>query len=114
MALHPAPRLIPGVPHHYGPDPAAGWDECFAGAMTIRHWSAGPVPPLYVPGPVLRTGGNEVWVLELERAAGGTRGAPAGEGADGQATGPARPVCPVLYRFAAADLIAEAKVDTSV
>ncbi|MEV6103338.1 beta-galactosidase family protein [Streptomyces sp. NPDC051940] len=30
-----------------------------------RYWSAGPQTRLYVPGPVLREGGNEVWVLEL-------------------------------------------------
>lgn len=31
-----------------------------------RYWSAGPQRTLYVPGPVLREGANEVWVLELE------------------------------------------------
>ncbi|MCP3817267.1 beta-galactosidase [Streptomyces sp. A3M-1-3] len=33
-----------------------------------RYWAAGPQESLYVPGPVLREGGNEVWVLELEGA----------------------------------------------
>ncbi|NEB74609.1 beta-galactosidase, partial [Streptomyces sp. SID14478] len=33
-----------------------------------RYWSVGPQDSLYVPGPVLREGGNEVWVLETERA----------------------------------------------
>ena len=33
-----------------------------------RYWSVGPQRSLYVPGPVLREGGNEVWVLELEGA----------------------------------------------
>ncbi|MFB7081565.1 beta-galactosidase family protein [Streptomyces sp. NPDC056308] len=33
-----------------------------------RYWSAGPQRTLYVPGPVLREGANEVWVLELEGA----------------------------------------------
>lgn len=33
-----------------------------------RYWSRGPQESLYVPGPVLREGGNEVWVLELEGA----------------------------------------------
>jgi len=28
----------------------------------------GPQRSLYVPGPVLREGGNDVWVLELEEA----------------------------------------------
>ncbi|WP_461018782.1 glycoside hydrolase family 35 protein [Streptomyces daliensis] len=33
-----------------------------------RYWATGPQRTLYVPGPVLREGANEVWVLELERA----------------------------------------------
>ncbi|KOG35761.1 glycoside hydrolase family 35 protein [Streptomyces resistomycificus] len=32
-----------------------------------RYWSAGPQRSLYVPGPVLRDGTNEVWVLEFEQ-----------------------------------------------
>ncbi|MGW4721194.1 glycoside hydrolase family 35 protein [Streptomyces sp. NPDC004291] len=35
-----------------------------------RYWSAGPQEALFVPGPVLREGPNEVWVLELEGEAG--------------------------------------------
>ncbi|MBK3524731.1 MULTISPECIES: glycoside hydrolase family 35 protein [Streptomyces] len=31
-----------------------------------RYWSAGPQRSLYVPGPVLREGENEVWVLDLD------------------------------------------------
>ncbi|MEU6667371.1 beta-galactosidase family protein [Streptomyces sp. NPDC046727] len=31
-----------------------------------RYWSAGPQRSLYVPGPVLREGENEVWLLELQ------------------------------------------------
>ncbi|WP_372457018.1 hypothetical protein, partial [Streptomyces purpurogeneiscleroticus] len=31
-----------------------------------RYWSAGPQRALYVPGPCLREGPNEVLVLELE------------------------------------------------
>ncbi|MFC8511915.1 beta-galactosidase family protein [Streptomyces sp. NPDC057257] len=31
-----------------------------------RYWSVGPQRSLYVPGPVLREGENEVWLLELE------------------------------------------------
>ncbi|MFB7448755.1 beta-galactosidase family protein [Streptomyces sp. NPDC056194] len=34
-----------------------------------RYWSAGPQEALFVPGPVLREGANEVWVLELEGGA---------------------------------------------
>ncbi|MFJ2178127.1 beta-galactosidase family protein [Streptomyces sp. NPDC087851] len=33
-----------------------------------RYWSAGPQESLYVPGPVLREGANELWVLELDAA----------------------------------------------
>ncbi|MEU2714102.1 beta-galactosidase family protein [Streptomyces sp. NPDC007205] len=32
-----------------------------------RYWSVGPQRSLYVPGPVLREGENEVWVLELQQ-----------------------------------------------
>ncbi|MDQ8701592.1 beta-galactosidase [Streptomyces sp. LHD-70] len=45
-----------------------------------RYWSVGPQKSLYVPGPVLREGANEVWVLELEGAGAGASvrvGAPA-------------------------------------
>ncbi|GGV96331.1 beta-galactosidase [Streptomyces narbonensis] len=38
-----------------------------------RYWSAGPQESLFVPGPVLREGANEVWVLELAGGAGGVR-----------------------------------------
>ncbi|MGW1911167.1 glycoside hydrolase family 35 protein [Streptomyces sp. NPDC002076] len=31
-----------------------------------RYWSVGPQRSLYMPGPVLREGENEVWVLELQ------------------------------------------------
>ena len=44
-----------------------------------RYWSAGPQRSLYVPGPVLREGANEVWVLELAETArpgSGEAGAP--------------------------------------
>ncbi|WP_031483494.1 glycoside hydrolase family 35 protein [Streptomyces bicolor] len=44
-----------------------------------RYWSAGPQRSLYVPGPVLREGVNEIWVLELEETArpgSGEAGAP--------------------------------------
>ncbi|MFC9634213.1 hypothetical protein ACFTY8_34395 [Streptomyces mirabilis] len=32
-----------------------------------RYWSVGPQRSLYVPGPVLREGANEVWLLELQK-----------------------------------------------
>ncbi|MEV7810701.1 beta-galactosidase family protein [Streptomyces flaveolus] len=34
-----------------------------------RYWAVGPQRSLYVPGPVLREGENEVWLLELEGGA---------------------------------------------
>ncbi|WP_369035130.1 glycoside hydrolase family 35 protein [Streptomyces adonidis] len=48
-----------------------GWTRGFAwvnGFGLGRYWSVGPQRSLYVPGPVLREGANEVWVLELEGA----------------------------------------------
>lgn len=49
-----------------------GWTRGFVwinGFNLGRYWSAGPQRSLYVPGPVLREGINEVWVLEFEQAA---------------------------------------------
>ncbi|WP_369217224.1 glycoside hydrolase family 35 protein [Streptomyces flavofungini] len=54
-----------------------GWTRGFVwvnGFNLGRYWSAGPQTSLYVPGPVLREGVNEVWVLEFE----GTSGAAVG------------------------------------
>ena len=51
-----------------------GWTRGFAwvnGFNLGRYWSAGPQRSLYVPGPVLREGDNEVWLLEFEEAAAG-------------------------------------------
>ncbi|MGA5042647.1 glycoside hydrolase family 35 protein [Streptomyces arboris] len=48
-----------------------GWTRGFVwvnGFCLGRYWSAGPQETLYVPGPVLGEGVNEVWVLELEAA----------------------------------------------
>ncbi|WP_028813971.1 glycoside hydrolase family 35 protein [Streptomyces flavidovirens] len=48
-----------------------GWERGFVwvnGFCLGRYWAAGPQEALYVPGPVLREGANEVWVLELESA----------------------------------------------
>ncbi|ARX82788.1 beta-galactosidase [Streptomyces alboflavus] len=56
-----------------GPGDAAlelpGWGRGFAwinGFCLGRYWDVGPQHALYVPGPVLREGANEVWVLEVE------------------------------------------------
>ncbi|MFJ9828355.1 beta-galactosidase family protein [Streptomyces sp. NPDC101160] len=51
-----------------------GWSRGFVwvnGFCLGRYWNAGPQEALFVPGPVLREGVNEVWVLELEGGAGG-------------------------------------------
>ncbi|MFG3370285.1 beta-galactosidase [Streptomyces sp. NPDC048156] len=48
-----------------------GWTRGFVwvnGFNLGRYWSVGPQHSLYVPGPVLREGRNEVWVLETEAA----------------------------------------------
>lgn len=48
-----------------------GWTRGFVwvnGFCTGRYWAVGPQESLFVPGPVLRAGHNEVWVLELEEA----------------------------------------------
>lgn len=45
-----------------------GWGRGWAwvnGFCLGRYWAAGPQESLYVPGPVLRTGANEVLLLEL-------------------------------------------------
>lgn len=45
-----------------------GWGRGWAwvnGFCLGRYWAAGPQESLYVPGPVLRTGVNEVLLLEL-------------------------------------------------
>ncbi|MES5822924.1 beta-galactosidase family protein [Streptomyces sp. RG80] len=49
-----------------------GWTRGFVwinGFNLGRYWSMGPQHTLYVPGPVLREGGNDVWVLELSGTA---------------------------------------------
>ncbi|MFF2010511.1 beta-galactosidase family protein [Streptomyces sp. NPDC058195] len=48
-----------------------GWTRGFVwvnGFCLGRYWSVGAQRTLYVPGPVLREGANEVWVLEVEEA----------------------------------------------
>lgn len=60
---------VPGVDHAGLELP--GWTRGFVwvnGFCLGRYWSVGPQRTLYVPGPVLREGVNEVWVLELEDA----------------------------------------------
>ncbi|MEU4797296.1 beta-galactosidase family protein [Streptomyces sp. NPDC023327] len=71
------PGLYRGTVEVTGPGDASlelpGWTRGFAwinGFNLGRYWSIGPQRSLYVPGPVLREGANEVWVLELEGADG--------------------------------------------
>ncbi|MET9799891.1 beta-galactosidase family protein [Streptomyces sp. NPDC006368] len=48
-----------------------GWTRGFVwlnGFCLGRYWNVGPQGSLFVPGPVVREGVNEVWVLELEGA----------------------------------------------
>ncbi|MGV9932206.1 glycoside hydrolase family 35 protein [Streptomyces olivaceoviridis] len=84
----------------FGPVPGDGAPGLYRGAVTVRgagdarlelpggtrgfvwingfnlgrYWAVGPQRSLYVPGPVLREGANEVWLLELD---GGTPDGPA-------------------------------------
>jgi len=71
-----SPGLYRGTLDVSGPGDALlelpGWVRGFVwinGFNLGRYWSVGPQRSLYVPGPVLREGVNDVWVLELERAA---------------------------------------------
>ncbi len=70
-----SPGLYRGVADVPSPGDARlelpGWARGFVwvnGFCLGRYWSAGPQRSLFVPGPVLREGANEVWVLELEEA----------------------------------------------
>ncbi|WP_189548610.1 beta-galactosidase [Streptomyces lavendofoliae] len=69
------PGLYRGVVEVAGAGDAAlelpGWTRGFVwvnGFCLGRFWGVGPQGSLFVPGPVLREGANEVWVLELEGA----------------------------------------------
>ncbi|MFF8292171.1 beta-galactosidase family protein [Streptomyces sp. NPDC016309] len=70
-----APGLYRGVVEVAGAGDAAlelpGWTRGFVwlnGFCLGRYWAVGPQESLFVPGPVVREGANEVWVLELEGA----------------------------------------------
>ncbi|WP_409237637.1 glycoside hydrolase family 35 protein [Streptomyces sp. PA5.6] len=74
------PGLYRGTVEVHSPGDASlglpGWTRGFVwvnGFNLGRYWSAGPQTTLYVPGPVLRAGANEVWVLELEESGGTVR-----------------------------------------
>lgn len=58
------------VDHHLALD---GWGRCLVwvnSTLLGRYWAAGPTGTLYVPGPMLRRGRNELVVLELTGARG--------------------------------------------
>ncbi|MER6912867.1 beta-galactosidase family protein [Streptomyces sp. NPDC000594] len=58
-----------------------GWGRGFVwvnGFCLGRYWWVGAQDALFVPGPVLREGENEVWVLELEESGDGISLTPAG------------------------------------
>ncbi|MFD8818238.1 beta-galactosidase, partial [Streptomyces sp. NPDC059627] len=76
-----APGLYRGTVTVHGAGDARlelpGWTRGFAwinGFNLGRYWSTGPQEALYVPGPVLKEGENEVWVLELQGTDAGTVG----------------------------------------
>lgn len=69
-SFEPAESGLVGLPDHMGLE-LPGWTRGFVwvnGFCLGRYWSTGPQRTLYVPGPVLREGVNEVWVLEVEGA----------------------------------------------
>ncbi|MER5884401.1 beta-galactosidase family protein [Streptomyces sp. NPDC001941] len=70
-----APGLYRATTEVTGPGDARlalpGWTRGFAwinGFCLGRYWNRGPQHTLYVPGPVLTPGTNEIWILELEAA----------------------------------------------
>ncbi|MEU3505651.1 AraC family ligand binding domain-containing protein, partial [Streptomyces hundungensis] len=70
-----APALIwltPGVPHHYGPDPATGWDESFvdfAGPAAATYTELGYIEPDRPVVPLSDTVGARAAVGRIARAA---------------------------------------------
>ncbi|MEV4330570.1 AraC family transcriptional regulator [Streptomyces sp. NPDC049597] len=70
-----APALIwltPGVPHHYGPDPVAGWDESFVdftGPATATYTELGYIEPDRPVVPLADVAGARAAVGRITRAA---------------------------------------------
>ncbi|MFJ8665904.1 beta-galactosidase family protein [Streptomyces sp. NPDC093600] len=80
VAADAGPGLYRAVVEVAGAGDAAlslpGWTRGFVwvnGFCLGRYWGVGPQETLFAPGPVLREGGNEVWVLELEGGGAGAR-----------------------------------------
>ncbi|MFE7076220.1 beta-galactosidase family protein [Streptomyces sp. NPDC057620] len=72
----PSPGLYRGTVTVSAPGDARlelpGWTRGFAwlnGFNLGRYWSTGPQPTLHIPGPTLKQGRNEIWLLELENSA---------------------------------------------
>ncbi|MEW2566440.1 beta-galactosidase family protein [Streptomyces sp. NPDC047070] len=72
----PSPGLYRGTVTVSAPGDARlelpGWTRGFAwlnGFNLGRYWSTGPQPALHIPGPTLKQGQNDIWLLELETAA---------------------------------------------
>ncbi len=64
--------LVPGVPHHYGPDPATGWDESFVdftGPATAPYTELGYIEPDRPVVPLADTASPRAAVSRIARAA---------------------------------------------
>ncbi|UYQ61553.1 helix-turn-helix domain-containing protein [Streptomyces peucetius] len=65
-------RLTPGVPHHYGPDPATGWDESFVdftGPATTTYTELGYLEPDRPVVPLSDATGARAAISRIARAA---------------------------------------------
>ncbi|MER5550449.1 AraC family transcriptional regulator [Streptomyces sp. NPDC002793] len=64
--------LVPGIPHHYGPDPATGWDEGFVdftGPATVPYTELGYIEPDRPVVPLADTTSARAAVSRIARAA---------------------------------------------
>ncbi|MFJ9060597.1 helix-turn-helix domain-containing protein [Streptomyces sp. NPDC102409] len=64
--------LVPGIPHHYGPDPATGWDESFVdftGPATAPYTELGYIEPERPVVPLADTASARAAVSRIARAA---------------------------------------------
>ncbi|MGW0596558.1 helix-turn-helix domain-containing protein [Streptomyces sp. NPDC002776] len=64
--------LTPGVPHHYGPDPATGWDEGFVdftGPATATYTELGCIEPDRPVVPLADAAGPRGVIARIARAA---------------------------------------------
>jgi len=64
--------LTPGVPHHYAPDPGAGWDEgfvAFTGPQTATYTELGYIEPDRPVVPLSDAAGPRAVIARIARAA---------------------------------------------